>query len=152
MLTTIDKYRDIINELFKSKASFNITAKQKRKLKSLELSNDQWDLIKMLIELLKPFYSATKVLSTNKYPTVGSALFIIKNVQEHLEKTENSEMVNILKMKIFEQFKYYLIDYTDQFNTLKVRNKMTCFFSVESSTFVALWILGSNRICCTYKS
>ncbi|CAF1212449.1 unnamed protein product [Rotaria sordida] len=45
MLSTINIYRDIINDMFKSKGSLGLTANQRKKLTQLELSTGQWDLI-----------------------------------------------------------------------------------------------------------
>ncbi|CAF4695798.1 unnamed protein product, partial [Rotaria sp. Silwood2] len=86
----------------------------------LELTTDQWDLIKLLIALLEPFYSATKALSTIKYPTNGSALYLIRSLEEYLEKFEDNLTLNALKVKVLVKFQYYMFDDTDQFNALKV--------------------------------
>ena len=72
--------------MFKCKANIDITSKQRKKLARIELTTDQWDLVKLLITLLEPFYSATKALSTTKYSTIGSALYLIRSLQEYLEK------------------------------------------------------------------
>ncbi|CAF4893879.1 unnamed protein product, partial [Rotaria sp. Silwood2] len=86
----------------------------------LELTTDQWDLIKLLIALLEPFYSATKALSTTQHPTIGSALYLIRRLEEYLEKFEDNLILNALKAKVLVKFQYYMFDDTDQFNTLKM--------------------------------
>ncbi|CAF3423401.1 unnamed protein product, partial [Rotaria sp. Silwood2] len=118
MLSTIDLYRDIITDMFKCKGNIGITSKQRKKLARIELTTDQWDLIKLLITLLEPFYSATKALSTTTYPTIGSALYLIRSLEEYLEKLENNLTLNALKAKVLVKFQYYMFDDTDQFNTL----------------------------------
>jgi hypothetical protein len=120
MLSTVDLYRDIITDMFKFKGYIDITNKQRKKLTRIELTTDQWDLLKLLIALLKPFYSATKVLSNTKYLTIGAALFLIRSLEEHLEKLENNLTLNALKAKVLVKFRYYMFDDIDQFNTLKV--------------------------------
>ncbi|CAF3256373.1 unnamed protein product, partial [Rotaria sp. Silwood2] len=120
MLSMIDLYRDIITDMFKCKGNIGITSKQRKKLAHLELTTDQWDLIKLLIALLKPFYSATKALSTTQHPTVGSALYLIRSLEEYLEKFEDNLTLNALKAKVLVKFQYYMFDDTDQFNTLKM--------------------------------
>ncbi|CAF4737048.1 unnamed protein product, partial [Rotaria sp. Silwood2] len=120
MLSMIDLYRDIITDMFKCKGNIGITSKQRKKLAHLELTTDQWDLIKLLIALLEPFYSATKALSTIKYPTNGSALYLIRSLEEYLEKFEDNLTLNALKVKVLVKFQYYMFDDTDQFNALKV--------------------------------
>lgn len=122
MLYTVNVYRDFINDLFKSKGSLGLTAKQRRKLTSVELSSDQWDLLNMIISLLHPFYSATKVLSNKQYPTIGSALYLMKSLEEYLNQEDSSEFLNALKQIILNKFQQYVIDDIEQFDTLKVTN------------------------------
>ncbi|CAM4794593.1 unnamed protein product [Rotaria magnacalcarata] len=120
MLTSMQIYRDIINDMFKSKGSLGLTLKQRLKLTSIELSTDQWDLLELIISILEPFYSATKVLSNRSYPTIGSALYIIRGLEEHLQKEENNPLLNSLKTLVFIKFRHYMFGDTDQFNTFKL--------------------------------
>ncbi|CAF1359176.1 unnamed protein product [Adineta steineri] len=120
MLSTISMYRDLISDMFKNKGNIDLTNKQRKKLASIELTTDQWDLIKLLVTLLQPFYSATKVLSNNTYPTIGSALYLIRSLEENLVELESNLTLNALKAKVLEKFQYYLSKDTDQFNTLKM--------------------------------
>ncbi|CAF3838391.1 unnamed protein product [Rotaria sordida] len=120
MLHTVNLYRDFINDMFKSKGSLDLSAKQRRKLTRVELSSDEWDLLNLIISLLHPFYSATKVLSNTKYPTVGSALYLMKSLEEHLTKEDNNEILNALKQIVLNKFQQYIIDDVEQFNTLKL--------------------------------
>lgn len=122
MLSTVLLYRDIINDMFKSKGNLGLTAKQRYKLGNMELSTSQWDLLELIIALLEPFYSATKLLSNKKYPTVGTALYLIRQLEEHLEKEEINPMLNLLKSKVLIKFCHYMYDNVDQFDTLKVSN------------------------------
>jgi hypothetical protein len=124
MLYTLNLYRDFINNLFKAKGSLGLTAKQRRKLTRIELSTDEWDLLKSIINLLEPFYSATKVLSNTKYPTVGSALYIIKTLEEYLESEEENEILDGLKMKVLVKFRHYMFDDINQFNVFKVISRL----------------------------
>ncbi|CAF3627229.1 unnamed protein product [Rotaria sp. Silwood1] len=119
MLHTINLYRNLINDLFKSKGTLGLSVKLRRKLTRVELSTDEWDILNLIISLLYPFYSATKVLSNTKYPTVGSALYLMKGLEEHLTKEDNNELLNNLKKIIFNKFGQYIIDDVEQFNTLK---------------------------------
>ncbi|CAG8855728.1 31515_t:CDS:1, partial [Gigaspora margarita] len=45
--------------------------KDGQKLNSLMLCDNEWDLVKSLIEILEPFNSATKYFSTSQYPTIA---------------------------------------------------------------------------------
>ena len=120
MLSTLNLHRDIITDMFKCKANIDITSKQRKKLAPIELTTDQWDLVKLLITLLEPLYSATKALSTTKYPTIGAALYLIRSLWEYLEKLENNSTLNALKANELEEFQYYIFDDTGQFSNLKV--------------------------------
>lgn len=120
MILSILTYRDIINEIFKSKTSLGLTCKQRRKLTNMELSTDQWDLLEFIQNVLEPFYSATKVLSSKQYPTIGSALYVIRALEEYLQKEENNLIINSLKAQVFIKFRHYMFGDAEQFNTLKV--------------------------------
>lgn len=115
-------YRDIINDTFKSKGILGLTTKQRQKLGSIELSTDQYDLLNTLVTLLEPFYSATKLLSNKKYPTIGTALYLIRQLEEYLEKEEDNPVLNVLKSKVLIKFRDYMYNDAEQFNTLKVSN------------------------------
>ncbi|CAF3243510.1 unnamed protein product, partial [Rotaria sp. Silwood2] len=120
MLSTMNIYRDVINDLFKSKGSLGLTSKQRRKLTRIELSTDQWDLLEMVIALLQPFYSATKLLSNSKYPTIGASLYVIRSLEDLFQKDENNLVLNALKSMGLTKFQKYMFDDIDQFNTLKL--------------------------------
>ena len=124
MLSTIILYRDIINDMFKSKRNLGLTTKQRHKLEKIELSTAQWDLLELIIALLEPFYSATKLLSNKKYPTVGTALYLIRQLGEHLEKEEINPALNLLKSIVLIKFRHYMYDNVDQFDILKVSNTL----------------------------
>ncbi|CAF3333829.1 unnamed protein product [Rotaria socialis] len=120
MLTSMQIYRDIISYMFKSKGSLGLTLKQRLKSTSIELSTDQWDLLELIISILEPFYSATKVLSNRSYPTIGSALYIIRGLEEYLQKEENNPLFNSLKTLVFIKFRHYMFGGMDQFNTFEL--------------------------------
>ncbi|CAF5000630.1 unnamed protein product [Rotaria sp. Silwood1] len=135
MLHTINLYRNLINDLFKSKGTLGLSVKLRRKLTRVELSTDEWDILNLIISLLYPFYSATKVLSNTKYPTVGSALYLMKGLEEHLTKEDNNELLNNLKKIILNKFRQYIIDDVEQFNTLKVSGTHYFNFLYELALF-----------------
>ncbi|CAF1168436.1 unnamed protein product [Rotaria sp. Silwood1] len=135
MLHTINLYRNFINDLFKSKGTLGLSVKLRRKLTRVELSTDEWDSLNLIISLLYPFYSATKVLSNAKYPTVGSALYLLKGLEEHLTKEDNNELLNNFKKIILNKFRQYIIDDVEQFNTLKVSGMHYFNFLRELAVF-----------------
>lgn len=128
MLNTLKVYRDILMDMFKSKTTIHLTATQRRKLNDLELTSDMWDIIDDVISLLRPFYSATKVLSTTKYPTMGSTLYIVRALEQYLESHEPNRFLNQLKFKMLKMLREYVHDDFDQWSTLKVMS-MDLYFN-----------------------
>jgi len=120
MLHTFHIYRDFINDLFQSKASLDIAPKQRRNLTRVELSSDQWDILILIINLLHPFYNATKVLSNKTYPTIGSALYLMKGLEDSLKEEENDEILYALKQMVLNKFKQYITNDVEQFDNIKV--------------------------------
>ena len=127
MLYTVSIYRDFINDLFKSKGSLGLTARQRRKLTRVELSSDQWDLLNMIISLLHPFYSATKVLSNTKYPTIGSALYLMKSLEEYLNVEDNNEFLNALKSIVLDKGRVRVCTENGPNRKLVQKPLATCF-------------------------
>ena len=54
----------------------------------------------MSLPVLSSFFSATKVLSNTKYPPSGSALYLMKSLEEHLNEEGNNELLNVLKQTV----------------------------------------------------
>ncbi|CAF1437369.1 unnamed protein product [Adineta ricciae] len=120
MLCAFNIYRDFINDLFKAKGNLGLTRKQKLRFTRLELTIDEWDILRSLIDLLHPFYSSTKVLSNTKYPTIGSALYLLKSLEEYLSKEDDNQFFNALRKLLMVKFQHYIIHDVEQFDMLKL--------------------------------
>ena len=59
---------------------------QIKKLKDLSLSSDDWELIEILVSLLKPFYDATIQLQNQKYTTLSISYVIEYLLVEFFER------------------------------------------------------------------
>lgn len=65
----------------------------KKLAKKHTLDNDNWELLCLLIEILKPFELATKIISGEKYPTASLVLPLIDSFTETFLKPEDGENV-----------------------------------------------------------
>ena len=79
-------HEPILLALFENKRKLLITSKQKEKLGLLELTKDDYLILKDVLKAFEPFYDATDYLSGVQYPTIGLCLFTIRNLKDFLEK------------------------------------------------------------------
>ncbi|KAF7296800.1 Dimer-Tnp-hAT domain-containing protein [Mycena indigotica] len=63
------------------------TSTGRSSIKSLLLSNDEWQLMSQLRTLLKPFKDATIRFSKSKFPRIFEVIPVIDLINEHLEDT-----------------------------------------------------------------
>ncbi|CAF1261306.1 unnamed protein product, partial [Didymodactylos carnosus] len=119
-LKTISLHRNILNDLFRLKHQLDITRKQHMRLAAYELSSDAWNIISILIAVLKPFQAATMLISGSKCPTIGLTLFVIRHLQDFLQNEENEEeLTQQLKHSLLEKIKQYVTHDSDKFQKLK---------------------------------
>ena len=111
MITRLKVLKKIANDLTTHpEAIEGVKPKQIVKLKSLEINNDEWNTIDILIKLLKPFFHATKTMSGQNYSTL-SLSFVTRDL---LKKFLNSNDANeskketILKRTLSEALEYHL--------------------------------------------
>ena len=73
-------------------------------------TENEWDVLANLLELLAPFAMITKVISASSYPTIGEVKWLFLGIKYHLENFENHNLqIQIDAMKrvfnnYFEQF------------------------------------------------
>lgn len=146
MLNTVKLYRDILSDMFKSKTTIHLTSAQRKKVTRLELTSDMWDILSSILDVLRPFYSATKVLSGTRYPTMGATLYIVRTLEQYLETQESDQLLNNLKMKILKSFRDYIFHDQDQWNALKVRHSIHQFHLKHYEFVSASFVLRSNGI------
>jgi hypothetical protein len=113
MLNRFIKFKEIINNITLEPEKIDgITKQNINKLKKLNLSNPEWELIDTLTKILKPFYSATKLLSAKNYPTLSIGIVIksllnnfLPNAQEEYDALQNQvEIAELLQEQLTYHF------------------------------------------------
>ncbi|CAF4423736.1 unnamed protein product [Rotaria sp. Silwood2] len=114
------KHKPVLIYLFENKRKLPLTTKQKEKLGLLELSSDDYTILKNLIDIFEPFYQTTNLLSGYKYPTIGLCLYAIRNLKEYFEKEEenDSNILITLKRFILDALNLYFDEKDEQFSLL----------------------------------
>jgi hypothetical protein len=122
MIKNILKFKLLINQLHSDKHSLYLTNARKQKLTNLELSSDEWLMIDSIDKVLTPFHDATKLMSGQKYPTIGTALFSIRKIKAFFESyAENNSFIDEMKDLLLEQMTKYIDNDTEQLDLIIVR-------------------------------
>lgn len=115
MLKNMLKFKPLIVHLHSAKHDLPLTINRKQKLANLELTSDEWRMIASIGQILTPFDNATKLMSGQKYVTIGTALFAIRKIKIFLESyVENNQFINTIKNDLLEQMIKYIDDDTEQ--------------------------------------
>jgi len=87
-----------------------------------DVNNDDLVLITEFIKILIPFEEATKMISSEKHPTVSLILPIIKQLQNYLNKYEksNSTVINSFIEKLMLEVNNMKVKYQEAIYTLKL--------------------------------
>nr|GAT45036.1 predicted protein [Mycena chlorophos] len=72
-----------------------LTSTGRASIKSLLLSNDEWQLISQMAEVLIPFKDATMRVSSNKHPRIFEVIPLIDILNEHLEDVAKQEHADV---------------------------------------------------------
>lgn len=110
MLTSLNIHRLLIIQLFQKKMNLKITKKQQQRLTALEFTSDCWHTIELLINVLKPFYAATKVMSGSEYPTIGLTFFIFRRLEKDFLSVENPDddyLFRNMKSRLLDKMNFY---------------------------------------------
>lgn len=122
MIESFIKLKSVVSKLFNDKNEIGLSRAIVRKLQTLELSSSDWCTMKILVELLRPFDLATKLLSSQKYPTIGLCAFAIHHIKSFLEETENdNSTVRRLKQSLMKSMIRYIDEETEQLRLIRVR-------------------------------
>ncbi|CAF1544438.1 unnamed protein product [Didymodactylos carnosus] len=120
----IDSYlqlKSIVTKLFDEKYQLRIKYKQLKKLERLEITSNDWNMLLLLHETLKPFYHATRLISGSHYATIGLTYFAIHFIKKFLDNTVgDNDLVIRLKKLLSQSMKHYLDTDDDQSNLLKI--------------------------------
>ena len=96
---------------------------QKRKLSKLCLSNGDWELVSILINLLKPFYMASTLLQTQNYHTLSTAKIIESVLRKFFEK-KLSDNCSSIEKQLSKSIVTSLNKYLDEKITQRQKNTM----------------------------
>jgi hypothetical protein len=110
MLKRLKKLKCIADEITNNTdAIFGLKAKQRTKLESLHLSNEEWIICDILLNILHPFFEATKMLSGRNYPTLAISFLIQKHLSCFLSNVSNTTTKEKqIKSFLFRELKYHL--------------------------------------------
>ena len=100
------------------------------------LNNSEWEALKSLMQVLQPFYEATKLLSGRKYPTLPYAKIVMSRLLMYLETEDDSDdSFRIgLKLDLFSMFgNYYDKLSKDQLEITNVRFNRRIFNNLLSN-------------------
>ena len=121
MLENLISHKQLIIELHSNKYDLSLTDKQIQKLASLELSNNEWRIVAFIESMLTPFDNATKLMSGQKYCTIGTCLFAIRKIKAYLDAhLDNNAFMNELNNALLEQLVKYIDDDVEQMNLIIV--------------------------------
>lgn len=121
MIESFIALKPAVTKLFDEIASIGLTRKQTKKLEKLEFTSSDWTLLKVLAQLLKPFDLATKLLSSQTYPTIGLCVFALHHIKMFLEDTESdSDLLKRLKRYLAKTMTKYVDDEKEQLRIIRV--------------------------------
>lgn len=134
MISNISKHKALIGQLHFDKHGLPLSNQQKLKLGNLELSSDEWNLLCSIEQVLQPFHHATNLMSGQKYPTIGTALFAIRKIIAFFEfYIGNNSFINGMKDLLVEQLIKYIDEDTEQLELLVVSEKTFVYFQEDCS-------------------
>ena len=98
----------MIQSLLKNKGPISLVLGDREVTKAvlatkLELRKEDWQLLEQIVESLRPFDVATKQMSAELYPTLGSVYPLVRGIMKrHLKKGEDEEReeVTFFKRKV----------------------------------------------------
>jgi hypothetical protein len=117
-------YRKILEELYGQLQFIDgITKKQQERLFNAELTEDDWNIIKVLNKVLERFYVATTLLSGHKYPTLSLAYTVIFSLSHYLNTRspnalDNTE--NIIKEILIQPFNKHMVRHGTEAELMRV--------------------------------
>ncbi|GBC12078.2 zinc finger BED domain-containing protein RICESLEEPER 2-like [Rhizophagus irregularis DAOM 181602=DAOM 197198] len=76
-------------------------------------SEEEWNVLTILADLLAPFASVTKVISASNYPTIGEVKLLFEGIRVHLNYPRGEDF--ILQNQI-DEMKHVFTNYFDEIN------------------------------------
>ncbi|CAG8563867.1 6978_t:CDS:2 [Cetraspora pellucida] len=112
----------------------DILVAKHRDLLSLYLQDDDWDKLKVMIDILCPIFDATEILSSSIYPTISDVRLTIFGLIRHLDlflEDSCSNDISLLIENINLKLKEYIEESTTISTLLDPRLKTKTFISTE---------------------
>jgi hypothetical protein len=121
MIETVLEFKGLISQLHSDKHQLHLTNERKQKLANVELSSDDWLMIKSIEQVLRPFEKATELMSGQHYATIGIALYAIRRIKVFLESLDDSNpFINGMSSFLLQQIVHYIDDDTEQLTFIVV--------------------------------
>ena len=145
MVDSFLSLKETICKFFDAKESLGLRAKQIEKLDRLELNSNEWSLLKILGQLLNPFDLATKLLSAQRYPTIGLCLFVLHHLKLFLEGADaDNGLLRQLKKLLLNSTIHYIDNEEEQMRILQasfIDKWENSFHLVLLFVCLVLWVL-----------
>jgi len=99
----------MIERAIKMKEPLHLTIASIKELTNLTITDEEWNDLKSIMDLLKPFYDATNLVSTPKNPILSEITGYYQVLFDHLESAmDNSdELLKAAASRGFEKLKKY---------------------------------------------
>ena len=94
----------MIQSLLKNKGPIGLVVGDREVTKAvlatkLELRKEEWQLLEQIVKCLRPLDVATKQMSAELYPTLGSVYPLVRGMKRHLKKGEDEEREEVAFFK-----------------------------------------------------
>ena len=108
-------------------------------LRHLLLSNNEWNHLEKLVDVLKVFTQVTQVISSAGTPTLPWVIPMYELMQRHLSSKANMksllfEIQSTCREALGKLDKYYTMAVNCQYNILATRKQMRCLKTQEALT------------------
>lgn len=137
--------KSVLNRFFlEFNGTVRLSKSQQRKWAELELNREDWLSLEILEAVLRPFHDATKMMSAQKYPTMGIAYFVVSGIKDFLlDQSSPNERLNTLKSLLLHEIAYYFDNDLEQYRSIKVMLSSIIYFhpnivTVEFSTIYTI--------------
>ena len=108
MLQRFNCYKEIVNEMTINPQIINgISSKQRKNLSECIFLENDWGHLSSLVAVLKPFYTATLLVSGQKYHTLYLAKYVTDSLKSFLENETENSFLSDLKTKLLVSFCQY---------------------------------------------
>lgn len=142
MIDSLISLKSLIIKFFDDKYRMHLRRDVITKLISIELENDDWQLMIDISTVLKPFFLATKLMSARSYPTIGLCYYTLKKLYAFLlnDETDPIQMKTLKRMLLIKFQKYFISDH-EQLKLLKVNimAKQTCLLVEPTLRFCMIY-------------